>query len=69
VTDSLTDNVQIFDNKGRLLLVLGGPGSGPGQFSVPAGICVDQSGKLYVSDSLNRRVQIFRLLDAGAEDG
>ncbi len=38
----------------------GGTGSGPGQFGRPAGLLV-ASGRLYVADRGNQRVQIFRL--------
>ncbi len=39
--------------------VIGGPGSGAGQFSTPVGVAVDASGKLYVADSVNDRIEIF----------
>ncbi len=37
----------------------GGDGSGPGQFSRPRGITLDQSGNVYVADTGNARVQKF----------
>ncbi len=37
----------------------GEPGSGPGQFNLPHGIAVDRSGRVYVADRENSRVQIF----------
>jgi len=37
----------------------GGSGSGPGEFSGPIGVAVDDSGYVYVSDSGNDRIQKF----------
>jgi len=40
-------------------VTIGGPGSGAGQFSTPVGVAVDASGKLYVADSNNDRIEVF----------
>lgn len=40
-------------------LFVGGPGSGPGQFSTPRGIAVDSKGNIYIADGGNGRVQKF----------
>jgi tripartite motif-containing protein 71 len=37
----------------------GTPGSGHGQFIVPAGVAVDTSGNVFVVDSYNDRIQKF----------
>jgi len=37
----------------------GSPGSGDGQFSRPLGVAVDSSGKVYVADRFNNRIQKF----------
>ena len=34
-------------------------GSGDGQFANPEGVAVDSTGKIYVSDSENNRIQVF----------
>jgi len=64
VTDAAFNNVQIFDPLGGLLLFFGVQGTtGPGEFSLPAGIAVDQHfHRIYVADQLNRRVQVFEIL-------
>lgn len=38
---------------------LGSRGTGPGQFNFPTYVAFDSAGRLYVSDSLNFRVQVF----------
>ncbi len=61
VADARTNWLQIFDPGGKLLLVFGSGGSAPGAFNMPAGLAfVDNT--LYVADSLNHRIQVFRYL-------
>ena len=43
----------------QLVHEFGGYGADPGRFNGPYGICVDDSGAVYVTDYWNRRVQIF----------
>ncbi|MCY2925363.1 MAG: SMP-30/gluconolactonase/LRE family protein [Planctomycetota bacterium] len=60
VADTLANEVCTFDlGSGRLLRRLGKRGTDPGQFNMPTHLCLDQAGRLYVSDSMNFRVQIF----------
>jgi hypothetical protein len=54
--------VQVFDREGRLLLALGEEGSGTGEFSLPTGIAIDDAGRIWVSDSGNRRLQVFEMV-------
>jgi len=56
------DNVQIFDQEGRLLMDFGGPGSGYGKFWLPSGIYIDANDSIYVSDSYNHRIQVFKYM-------
>ena len=44
---------------GQLVHEFGGRGSDPGKFTGPFGICVDDSGAVYVADCDNKRVQVF----------
>lgn len=55
------DTLLLLDGDGRLLLSVGGPGSGDGEFWLPAGLGFDASRNLlFVADSYNARVQVFR---------
>ena len=44
---------------GQLIHEFGEIGSDPGRFKGPHGICVDDSGAVYVTDCGNKRVQVF----------
>lgn len=41
------------------LLSWGAPGTGPGQFNLPTGLALAPSGKVYVADRDNHRIQVF----------
>jgi len=51
--------VHRFAADGTLITSWGSPGSGPGEFNLPHGIAVDRSGRVYVADRENSRIQIF----------
>jgi len=58
--ESKEHTVKIFDLDGNLLGHLGeGRGGYPGQFLFPTYVAVDPHGNVYVSDTLNSRVQKF----------
>jgi len=67
VVDSDFDNFQIFSRQKELLLFVGAVGQTPGKFWLPAGICIDRQNRIYVADQINRRIQIFKLLDGEPE--
>ncbi len=59
-TKSAEHVVRIFDPQGKLIGTLGhGKGEQPGQFLFPTYLAVDTQGNLYVTDTLNSRVQMF----------
>jgi DNA-binding beta-propeller fold protein YncE len=59
-TKSTTHEVVMFNLRGQRMGTVGaGKGSGPGQFLFPTYLAVDKSGNLYVTDTLNSRVQMF----------
>jgi DNA-binding beta-propeller fold protein YncE len=51
--------VHTFSMDGDYLKALGGKGNEEGKFAFPAYLAVDANGNLYVSDTLNARVQAF----------
>lgn len=57
---STEHTVKVFDATGSLVGVIGrGKGVEPGQFLFPTYAAVDRDGRLYVTDTINGRVQIF----------
>jgi DNA-binding beta-propeller fold protein YncE len=65
VTDVLKDNVLVYDlDNFKYLRTIGGPpqkagDDSPGTFARPTNIAVAPNGNVYVSDTLNQRIQIF----------
>ncbi|OGU14684.1 MAG: hypothetical protein A2076_08225 [Geobacteraceae bacterium GWC2_53_11] len=67
VVDGRSHNISIFNEQGELLLALGGYYASaetgkiaPGGFSLPVGIDIDSTDKIYVVDQMNARVQVFQ---------
>ena len=48
-----------FSADGRFLKQWGTPGKAPGQFDTPHALAIDRSGRVYVADRENDRVQVF----------
>ncbi|QYZ65595.1 MAG: hypothetical protein HPY30_06105 [Gammaproteobacteria bacterium (ex Lamellibrachia satsuma)] len=63
IADALANRVQIFDQNGSFLLEFGNGGDAPGAFHMPSGLAT-WNDKIYVADSYNQRIQIFRYLKA-----
>ena len=61
VTEMLDHCVSIFTSQGEFIQSFGTKGAGPGEFNKPDGIAVDKNGLLYVSDTNNKRVQVFKI--------
>ena len=65
VTDAAKNNVAVFDaDSYKLLRTIGGPpkkegDDEPGTFARPTYVAVDHEGNVYVSDTINNRIQIF----------
>jgi DNA-binding beta-propeller fold protein YncE len=59
-TKSEKHTVKVFNMAGDLIGTIGGArGEEPGQFLFPTYLAVDDTGTLYVTDTLNSRVQVF----------
>jgi DNA-binding beta-propeller fold protein YncE len=59
VAESMGSRVQVFSLQGEFLLDFGTDGSATGQFRFPAGMTIFEN-RLYVADSGNGRIQVFR---------
>jgi DNA-binding beta-propeller fold protein YncE len=68
VVDSGWSNVQIFNQRRQVLLFFGGRGPIPGMLKNPTAITIDRENRIYVADYLNRRVEVYRLVNTTAED-
>ncbi|MEN8205576.1 MAG: 6-bladed beta-propeller [Pseudomonadota bacterium] len=60
VADTRAHDIKVFDDAGNYLRTLGGPGSAPGEFNAPTHIQITGN-RLYVTDTLNARIQILGL--------
>ncbi len=69
VTDGHLDSISLYDLDGHLLISIGETGSFPGEFSFPAGIAMHPDGRVVVADSLNRRLQILKIVDLSTRSG
>ena len=59
VVDVLNSRVQQFDEKGKLLTMVGVWGVMPGQLFRPKGVAIDRYNNVYVSDSYLEVIQVF----------
>ncbi len=70
VSDGRGNKFLVFSKSGAPLISIGGQASlrdfkrvTPGGFLLPADITIDDDGKIYVVDSMNRRFQVFKIID------
>ena len=59
ITSWASDTVMVYTLGGQLIHELGGSDSDPDKFRTSFGICVDDSGAVYIADFRNSRVQVF----------
>ncbi|HXT42428.1 MAG TPA: ABC transporter permease subunit [Candidatus Angelobacter sp.] len=56
----LAERLQEFTSEGaKLVRVIGGAGTGEGQFDRAEGLGIDRQDRIYVADSCNHRIQVF----------
>ena len=60
VAVACNDLLQVFSSDGAFLFKWGSQGGVDGQFQDPKGIAVDGSGRVYVADTFNNRIQKFQ---------
>jgi len=61
VSDGESTNTRVvkFSKDGKFIKCWGTKGDGPGELNLPHNIAIDSEGRLYVSDRLNKRIQVF----------
>lgn len=59
VSDLRRGKILVFSAGGRFRFEFGSPGTGPGELYEPLGLDFDAQGRLYVANSLNRRIERF----------
>ena len=60
VVDYMRHTVSAYDKEGKYLFEFGGLGWGEGWFQHPRDITVDSSGRIFVADTFNNRIQVFQ---------
>jgi DNA-binding beta-propeller fold protein YncE len=65
VAEGLWGMVQVFNDAGALLYYFGKKGTALGDFQLPTGLTIDSTDHIFVVDSFNRRVQVFRYQGLG----
>lgn len=61
VTDILRCTVSVFDKEFKFQAQFSQRGLGPGDLIAPSDLVIDKTGKLYVSQSRNRGISVFRV--------
>ncbi len=71
VSDASHGNFQIFTPEGQLLLFIGGRSntSEPAKYTLPAGIDVDEDGRVYMVGQFFRKVEIYRPAELESDQG
>jgi hypothetical protein len=59
VDGALNPRIQVFDIDGNFTTSIGTSGTGDGQFSKAEHVNIDSSGRVYVVDRGNQRMQVF----------
>ncbi len=60
--------IQKFTSNGQYITKFGSYGIGPGQFSFPLGLQVTIDGKIYLADTGNNRIQVFRKVETSSKN-
>lgn len=71
VSDAAHGNFQIFNNQGELLLFVGNRSEkfGPANYMLPAGIDIDEDGRVYMVDQYFRKLDIYRPAKIAESEG
>ncbi len=66
VSDSMNHCIKQFDLYGNFITRFSEFGSGAGQLNSPSYLCIVSDGRIYVSDTENNRIQVFKPVDPEA---
>ena len=61
VVDYMRHTISAYDKDGKYLFEFGGLGWGEGWFQYPKCIAVDDIGRIFIVDTFNHRIQVFKL--------
>ena len=61
LVDGVNNRVIVVNGEGRWKFAFGSEGSGKGQFKLPVGIDISDSGTVFIADTGNHRIQAFDL--------
>jgi len=64
LVDGVNNRIIVVNSDGRWKFAFGSEGSGNGQFKIPLGIDISDSGQVFIADTGNHRIQVF---DAGGK--
>lgn len=62
VCDYLRHAVLVYSTEGEYLFEIGSKGNRPGSLLYPSAVSIDKTGRLFVADTFNHRVQIFSIV-------
>jgi DNA-binding beta-propeller fold protein YncE len=60
VVDYMRHTISVYDKEGKYLFEFGGLGYGEGWFQYPRDIAVDSTGRIFVADTFNNRIEVFQ---------
>jgi DNA-binding beta-propeller fold protein YncE len=61
LVDGVNHRVIVLDGEGERKFTFGSKGDGKGKFNRPVGIDISRTGRVFISDTGNRRIQVFDL--------
>jgi DNA-binding beta-propeller fold protein YncE len=60
VVDYMRHTISAYDKEGKYLFEFGGLGWGEGWFQYPRDITVDSTGRIFIADTFNNRIEVFQ---------
>lgn len=61
VVSNLSNMVYVFNREGKQIHSFGGQGDDMGQFMFPNGLHIDSTGRMFITDTINQRVAVYRV--------